>query len=254
MSDFFGDSFTEELKSFYLDSVSGEVQKFLEASDADTWEIFKAEIKPLLSGWAGDASANDFVYLSKWLTQLDQIFEEQIKSLENLKLVLKNLNEYLAKIKETLSDSEEWSKKFDLVGLDQSKKLFLHCSYNHQEFLISAPNVLEVLGKSTISPLPAQKSRILGMLAFRGDAIPIVVLDEVDKGAVETFRYFVICEIRQERFALPVSQADRLVEVTNKELQPVENSGHFQAEFVTHFTRYEDKNMYVFSLEKLVAA
>lgn len=257
MSDFFGDDFTVELKNFFLNSVHTELEKYLNAADVDTWEIFCDELKPMIESWISDSQSNEFIHFSSWLRQLKDHCVPENMDLESFKSALKLIQQYQAYLFKHKKDSPEIAHQLDILGIQNRAEIYLHCSIGDQEFLVPAGQVLQVLGETFVSELPLKKERLLGMLPFRGDAIPVLSLAVEDSRELERkAKFFIVCEQGASRFALPVSGADRLIEVSQKDKQKVNESaaGHLMAHFVTHYVRFEEKNMLVCSLEKMVAA
>ena len=79
MSDFFGDDFTAELKSYFLESLNKEADKFLDLIDDSNWQKIRSEFADHCLSWAADARTNEFTYLGQWLdvfNERSEIFNE----------------------------------------------------------------------------------------------------------------------------------------------------------------------------------
>lgn len=256
MSDFFGDDFTADLKRFFLKSLQDELEKIAGAADEDTWQIFRDELTEKYKDWIVDAKTNEFDFFAVWIEK----FAKHIESADNyldFAAAIDRAFSYSEELHDTLKDSEDLSKKFSLGNLNTQKQLYLHCEISEQSFLIPVTQVLEVLGNISITPFPMNKKGFAGMIPFRGDAIPVIRLQDHGlqvKDAEQSF-CFVVCEHEGAKLALAVHQADSLVEVGTDELQESRGTGGvIDVPFLTHFVIHDNKNMMLFALERMVAA
>lgn len=257
MSDFFGDDFTADLKRFFLKSLQDEFEMIAGAADEDTWQIFRDEAIEKHVDWIVDARTNEFVQFAAWLEKFIKHIgvSEKYSDFAN---AIDRAFSYTEYLHENLKDSEEVAKTFSLGNLASQKMLYLHCQISDQNFLVSVKNVLEVLGNISITPFPMSRKGFLGMIPFRGDAIPVINLADYGMNTQQSNAHvsYVVCEHEGARLALAVHHADRLIEVGSEELQEAEatGAGVISVPFLTHFLIKEDKNMMLFSLEKMVAA
>lgn len=256
MSDFFGDDFTADLKKFFLKSLLDELEQIASAADEDTWEIFRDEALVKCPDFISDSKANEFVNFSSWMEK----FVKHIASAKNFtefSAAIDRAFSYTENLHETLDDSIELTNKYSLGNLSIQKNLYLHCEVSEQNFLIPVNFVLEVLGNISVTPFPMKKNGFSGMVPYRGDATPVICLqdhglpDQDNSGNI----CYVVCEHEGEKLALAVHKADRLLEISSEDLQESPKSGGvINVPFLTHFVIHENKNMMLFALEKMVSA
>ncbi len=254
MSDFFGDDFTAELKEFFLNQFISDIAKYIDAIDEDSWFIFREEIREKSKDWIVDANTNEFTFFANWFSELVEA-NEKIESAVNFKSSLQQVESYLQKLLATKKDTAELPQQFAVVFDDNKSGLYLHCQIQGQEIVLPAMNVIEVVGSKSFAALPTPVEGLCGMMAYRGEAIPVFSMPEIGMKTESQKYYYVVCEVSKQLFALQTTHVDQLIEVNSRDLQSKESAASiFPADFISHFVRIDNKNMVVFDLNKLVAA
>lgn len=255
MSDFFGDEFTADLRAYFLEKLVLEIEDSIDLVDDVIWMRIRSETaKQATQVWAVDAKTNEFVYLAAWLEK----FEEEAKvfrSALEFKKYLEALREYVKALSVEKVDSLELATKFSSLGQSRRDSLFLHCRFGVQDFAIPLLNVVEISGNRPLFSLPEKKSGLLGVIPFRGDAVPVISF--VDHGFVPVSTdnlCYVICEFNSMRFSLQVTETEDLLKIDESELQSVEShSSIIQTSFVKQFYLKNAKSVMILDLIKLVA-
>lgn len=254
MSDFFGDDFTAELKEFFLNQFISDISKYVEAIDEDSWYIFREEISEKSKDWVIDANTNEFTFFAVWFSELVAT-NEKTESATAFKASLQQVELYLQKLLQTKKDTAEYPAQFAITIEDNKSGLYLHCQIQGQEIVLPAMNVIEVVGSKNFAKLPTPVEGLCGMMAYRGEAIPVFSMPEVGQKSELQKYYYVVCEVSKQLFALQTTHVDQLIEVSSRDLQSKESAASiFPADFISHFVRIDNKNMVVFDLNKLVAA
>jgi len=254
VSDFFGDDFTAELKSYFLDSFTKEVEKFLDLIDASTLRRVVGEIDQESQTWIADSETNEFKFLAQWLGDFKN-YLSQMEEPAQLTSALESLKAYLAALSVTKVDTAELLQSHTLQKNIGIKKQYLHCRSGSQEFVIPVMNVTEIISDRKVSPLPFPKKHLSGVIAYRGEAIPVFNLDHFGFEKVENVKtYFVICVLEGLSFALQVTQTDELMTLDGQDLQELgKGTSLLHVPFVSHFFTKDDRNIMILNLEKLVA-
>ncbi len=254
MSDIFGDDFTEELKKYYLSALATDVQKFIGLLDEATWKRIKSELQDAIPSWIVDARTNEFEHIADWMVRLLEYITNATSS-EAIISYLEVVMKYVQNLILTLKDSAEFPTIYNLNREMQGHSFYLHCKVFDQEFVIPIRNVVEVIPTLPVYSIPQRHVGILGVISFRGDAIP--VFNWWDFGFMENegkpFLY-VICEFEGTKFSLQVTEADDLVKVNDKDLQTIESTSIMQeVPFVKNFFIRESQSVMVLDIEMLVA-
>jgi|GEM_PF-1428339 Chemotaxis signal transduction protein len=253
MSDFFGDDFTAELKSYFIDSFTKEVEKFVDLLDESTFRRLVGEIDQETQTWIADSETNEFKFLSQWIVDFKKYLGEMAGP-PQLASSLESLKAYLTALSATKVDSQELFQTHTLQKNIGIKKQYLHCRSGSQEFVLPVMNVTEIISDRKVSPLPFPKNHLAGVIAYRGEAIPVFDLEHFGFQRVENIKtYFVICVLEGLSFALQVTQTEELMTLDGKDLQEVDGSKLLRAPFVSHFFAKDDRNIMILNLEKLVA-
>lgn len=255
MSDFFGDDFTVELKKYFLESLPPEIEKFQDLLDDVTFARVLPEVREQVAAWVVDAKTNEFVALGAWLDVFVARTAE-FKEFEDLLSALELFQSYIACLLEGQKDSEELASQFAFTAVGRKDSLYLHCKMGVQDFVIPIQSVIEISGPLALFPLPQKQEGLLGVVPFRGEALPVFDLSEYGFQKVTSdFFYYVICEFEDSRFAVQVSETDELISVNEKELQARDASSSLTtANFIQSFFIRDNKSLMVLDLEKLVAA
>ena len=136
--------------------------------------------------------------------------------------------------------------------------LFLICFIGKQEFILPVQAVIEVSSFKNSFPLPEPREGIEGLVNFRGEAIPIVNLNDHDfnlNSQTDPMRLLVVCEHNESRFALRISKTDEVIEVDTNTFQKCEDtlaSVHHQV--ITHFFIYKNRTVFNFDIKRLFVA
>lgn len=255
MSDFFDEDFTAELKSYYLQSLSTELNKFTDLLDSSTYKRVHAEIYEQCQTWIVDAKSNEFEYFSLWLQSLSEKMTA-VTTCEDLIQALNIAKRYVEKLTATKKDSADYITHFALTMESQAESLYLHCKVATQEFVISVKHVVEVVGSLPVYPLPEKHPNLLGVISFRGEAIPVFCLQNYGFQKIQTTDlFYVICDFEGTHFCLQVSETDELISVQSKDLQSIEpSSAIMSVPFVRNFFVRDQRSIMIVDIEKLVAA
>lgn len=253
--DFFGDDFTVELKKYFLESLPPEIEKFQDLLDDKTFKRVLPEVREQLTAWVVDAKTNEFLSLAKWLESFIERTQE-LKDFEDLLAALNLFQSYIAGLIEGQKDSDEYAAQFAFTAVGRQDSLYLHCKMGVQDFVIPIQSVIEISGPLPLFPLPEKQMGLLGIVPFRGEALPVFDLTEFGFQKIDCdFYYYVICEFENSRFAVQVSETDELLSVNDKELQARDVSTSLStANFIQSFFIRDQKSLMVLDLEKLVAA
>ncbi|MDG0816979.1 chemotaxis protein CheW [Bdellovibrio svalbardensis] len=255
MSDFFGDDFTAELKGYYLTSLNAELEKFADLLDDSTLKRVRAEIREQCQNWIVDAKSNEFEYLSAWFQGfLDKL--DVFATPEDLVQALRTAKKYVDNLQETKKDSPEYGVQFALTAELQGESLYLRCKVAGQEFVVPIKYVVEISGALPLYPLPEKREGLLGVIPFRGDALPVVSLQDYGFQKNEKTQFlYVICEFEGTRFSLQVAETDELMSVCDKDLQSIESSSVIiSVPFIRNFFIKDQRSVMVLDIERLVAA
>ncbi len=124
-----------------------------------------------------------------------------------------------------------------------------------QDFAIPLLNVVEVSTPIPLFPLPEKVPGLAGVIPFRGEAVPVINLqDHGFKISEQDETYYVICEHQGVRFSLQVTDTEDLLSLRASELQHLEEHGSImQTDFIRQFFIKNNKSIMVLDLEKLVA-
>ncbi|WP_413583447.1 chemotaxis protein CheW [Bdellovibrio sp. HCB288] len=255
MSDIFGDDFTWELKKYFLESTSKDVESFIDLLDDSTLAKVTLEIRESVDSWQIDAKTNEFAQLESWLVD----FKSKIDSLdtvEQLRTGLGLLLKYLTALLTEKKDSEELAARFPLVAQSNREALFLHCKTGTQEFVVPIGNVIEISGVLPVYILPDAQPGLAGLLPFRGDAIPVIDLNSYGFQSVDLSKcYYVICEHEGMRFSLKVTEADELISLKDRDMQNLsDHPTMLSVPFIKQFFVKDKHSVMVLDIEKLVAA
>lgn len=251
--DMLGD-FGAELKEHYLKSILEFIEKipvdvFKEKSNKKIIGIFE----DVINDWIADAQSNELIYFSNYLKQFKNIFLTT-KELEPSAKYIINIKAYVEKLISGQSDSIELSKSYEIIFEDA--KIYLQCILEEHEFAVPIRSVVEIVTEKIIYPLPDSRNELSGMINFRGEAIPILNLQEYgfNIGSQKRNSLHVICEQNGTRFGLQVSQTDEVISISEKQMQDVGNQAFIQGvNFIEKFYLKGEKTVLVFNLEKLVA-
>lgn len=254
MSDFFSDDFTAELKSYFLNSVISGVENFIDLVDAKIWKRIRNESAEQALAWSVDAKTNEFHFLAAWLEEFDSRTKDLAEPADLIK-ALQALKEYAAALLVEKTDTMDLARKFSQVAQNSHEVIFLHCKSGPQEFAVPLLSVIEISAHLPIFGMPEKKFGILGVVPFRGDALPVINLQDhgfKSVGAENVF--YLVCEHAQNRFCLQVTATEDLLNLKESDLQEVQETNILPANnLVTKFFIHESRSVMILDLEKLVA-
>ncbi len=103
--------------------------------------------------------------------------------------------------------------------------------------------------------MPDKKTGILGVIPFRGEAVPVVSFAELGFLDAESKNaFYVICEHQSVRFSLQVTATEDLVSLRESELLNAEGAETMiPASFVSRFFVKNNKSIMILDVEKMVA-
>jgi purine-binding chemotaxis protein CheW len=191
VSDFFGDDFTVELKKYFLESLPPEIEKFQDLLDDATFNRVLPEIREQISAWVVDAKTNEFLSLAKWLEAF-VVRTEELKEFEDLVIALGLFQSYISGLLEGQKDSEEYAAQFAFTSVGRKDAVYLHCKMGVQDFVIPIQSVIEISGPLLLFPLPEKQAGLLGVVPFRGEALPVFDLSEYVFKKFEFFFFFFV--------------------------------------------------------------
>jgi purine-binding chemotaxis protein CheW len=255
MSDFFGDDFTAELKTYFLDSLNKEVAKFLDLVDESTWRRLINELDQETQTWIADAITNEFTFLAGWIEEFKKSLPDLAAEAE-LQSALSSLKSYIDALLIQKADSAELAQSYSWQKSSSATKQFLHCRIGEQEFVLPVMNVVEIVsGDRKVSPIPVVKDQLAGVIPYRGEAIPVFDLTHFGFQDVHNLKtYFVICENAGAMFALQVTGTDELLTLEGHTFQDVDQGATLlRAPFISHFFVRDNRSIMILDLEKLVA-
>lgn len=147
----------------------------------------------------------------------------------------------------------------DPTDLSKStKNLYLICFIGNQEFILPVQSVIEVSSFKNSFPLPEPKSGIEGLVNFRGEAIPIVNLNDHDfmtMNSKDPLKLLVVCEFNESRFGIRITKTDEVVEIDSTTFQQCDdNFSQAQHPVVTHFFIHKNRTVFNFDITRLFAA
>ncbi|KYG67198.1 chemotaxis protein [Bdellovibrio bacteriovorus] len=254
MSDFFSDDFTAELKSYFLNSVISGTENFIDLVDAKIWKRIRNESAEQSLAWSVDAKTNEFHFLATWLEEFDARTKDLAEPADLIK-ALQALKEYASALLIEKTDSMDLARKFSEVAQNSHEVIFLHCKSGPQEFAVPLLNVIEISAHLPIFGMPEKKFGILGVVPFRGDALPVINLQDHGFKPVGTENvFYLVCEQSGNRFCLQVTGTEDLLNLKESDLQEVQETNILPANhLITKFFIHELRSIMILDLEKLVA-
>lgn len=253
MSDFFSDDFTAELKSYFLNSVISGSENFVDLVDAKIWKRIRNESAEQASAWSVDAKTNEFTFFATWLEDFDSRTKEIADPAELIK-ALQALKDYASALLVEKTDSAELARKFSQVAQNSHEVIFLHCKSGPQEFAVPLLNVIEISAHLPIYGLPEKKFGILGVVPYRGDALPVINLQDHGFRSLGSENiFYLVCEHLQNRFCLQVTAAEDLLNLKESDLQEVQEQNILPSNIIKKFFIHQTRSVMILDLEKLVA-
>lgn len=254
MSDFFGDDFTAELKSYFLNAVITGTENFIDLVDAKIWKRIRDEAAEQTQAWSVDAKTNEFLFFAVWLEEFNARTREFTESADLIK-ALHALREYASTLLIEKVDSQELVRKFLQVAQSSHEVMFLHCKSGSQEFAVPLLNVVEISAHLPLYNMPEKKPGILGIVPYRGDALPVVSLQEHGFRPLGNENFFyLVCEHSQNRFCIQVTATEDLLNLKESDLQEIEKQNILSTNLVKKFFIHQSRSVMVLDLEKLVAS
>ncbi|MGZ3769209.1 MAG: chemotaxis protein CheW [Bdellovibrio sp.] len=255
MSDIFTGDFTAELKNYFLNNLILILEDHFDLIDDKLWSRVRVETaKQAKEVWAVDAKSNEFLHLSVFLENFEPNSADCQNAVE-FKKYLQALKDYLKTLL-VESDSAELAAKFLALAESTREINFLLCRFGKQDFAIPLLNVIEITNDRPVHLLPEAQNGLLGVLAYRGEAIPVVDFKYYGLQSERSDRFcYIICETENTRFSLQISETEDVIKIPESELQNAEDQKFlFAVSFVKKFFIQNKKNVMVLELEKLVAS
>ncbi len=255
MDSLFDDDFTAELRSYFVTSFTGEVEKVFSVVTEANWKANRAEMLDKLPDWIRDAGLNEFQFLGQWLTKFKEILPP-MKKFEEYKAVMALLRGYLGEMQKTKKDSEKYLTQFSIDAHAGTTDLYLYCKVDQQEFVIPVDLVTEVISHRSITPFPEHKEGFKGLIAVRGEVVPVFDLQHYGFQSAQHGKalYYIVCEVKGVRFAFDVSETDQLLSLHSRVFQDAARGKNLiSAPFIKKFFIRNDSNVMLFDLEQLVS-
>tara|TARA_B100000749_G_scaffold280771_1_gene278553 strand:+ start:36684 stop:37697 length:1014 start_codon:yes stop_codon:yes gene_type:complete len=153
--------------------------------------------------------------------------------------------------------SQEATQEEETTPGKEEGKTFLIFQLRGNQFAIPIEFVVEVLKWRNVVPLPYKNPKALGLLNFYGEMLPVVELfnsAEVDVTDCEK-KYFVVTQVKGERFSFFVDKVDQVVTFDELEEQPVsEQSSLSHLKVIRSLFSYEEQLTMVVDLNRIGAA
>lgn len=214
-------------------------------ADIKSYALLLNENQDKFEFW--EARNNTFIYIASLFSSLKwtpETIEDQVDR-QSLQTLEENENHSVF----PMSNVSE-KKKIEDSWIDD---LYLICARGEHDLALSIDNVVEVIQKRKIIPLPESRSEIKGLFSLRGEVIPVISLDGFDDE--ENDKLVVICKKEKNKFAFLSSRADQVVKISKKDMQdPVHLSNVPQSEVIESFVLRESKILFICNLKAMVAA
>ncbi|HPI39404.1 MAG TPA: chemotaxis protein CheW [Pseudobdellovibrionaceae bacterium] len=213
------DEFTFEVKKFYIENALAHVEKFNLILKPTTWTQYKDQIDEFLKISAQDAQTNELKYISQWFEFGNHILSQN--NYESLMTFLGASAEYLKKLFERPSDSENLFLLFKTKLIKTNQELYLLCHSSNYLILIPSKQIVEILSYVELAPLPYPNKLILGLLSLRGEMISVLNPEFFGLNYLEPKdrKFLILFKIKNEWVTLPIESADRLLEVDKNKLK-----------------------------------
>lgn len=214
-------------------------------ADIKSYALLLNENQDKFEFW--EARNNTFIYIASLFSSLKwtpETIEDQVDR-QSLQTLEENENHSVF----PMSNVSE-KKKIEDSWIDD---LYLICARGEHDLALSIDNVVEVIQKRKIIPLPESRSEIKGLFSLRGEVIPVISLDGFDDE--ENDKLVVRCKKEKNKFAFLSSRADQVVKISKKDMQdPVHLSNVPQSEVIESFVLRESKILFICNLKAMVAA
>jgi purine-binding chemotaxis protein CheW len=139
------------------------------------------------------------------------------------------------------------------------KETYLTFRLGHDLFAVGVANVLEVLEKQPITPVPRAPGHILGIINFRGNILPVVnthhkfnLVDEADQAN----NILIVFEIGNGEKAFSVAATANavkdVIEISPDEIKPIPDMGmSYDIQFIRGSIRREENFILILDTEKV---
>lgn len=244
------DEFTLEMRTHYLETTLQTLHRCKEAGD------FQKALLEVIPDWMIEAGSNQMPELVKGFQSLRELCTQKIFSKEVFSGIAESLEKYLTELK-SQEDSASLAANFHacLQRLDEPEVgLFLQCLCFEHRFVVPVKNVIEISGGKHLSPLPFPQKKFKGLIAFRGQAIPVMALENfgfLSNGGALLKSFYVICNFDSNIFALEVHSTEDVIEISSKEFQNADTS-ILSSPAVRAFTIRKESPLMLLDLEMLV--
>lgn len=251
------DEFTLEMRLHYIDT---------SLADLDRVKNFGndlQELKPILESWIPEARSNQMEHFIKLLEYLrGAIASGGLPNGEGREgVVIQTLGEYFEVLK-SQADSQDLHDRFLALfqeGVEGGSQLYLQCESFGHHFVVPVKSVVEISNQKKIYSLPRKRKGLLGLVAFRGQGIPVVDLGSFgfatgmggNESGERAKSFFVICQYQTEIFALEVQHTEEVLTLRPDEFQKSTGAATWSP-VVEKFVVYGDRTLMLIDLEKLV--
>lgn len=139
------------------------------------------------------------------------------------------------------------------------KETYLTFKLGQEFFAVSVVNVLEVLEKQQITPVPCAPEHILGIINFRGSILPVVDTRlKFNLSGLETNlnNILIVFELESVENSFSIAAtADAVkdvIEISQDEIQPIPEMGlRYDAQFIRGVVRREESFILLLETEKV---
>jgi purine-binding chemotaxis protein CheW len=234
------DEFSMEMRQHYIATTCESLLRFKSETE------FSADLNESLAGWISEAASNSMNFFAKLLVDVKEARVLPVEALISYLEVLK-----------TQEDSQEFYLKFSAAlskATESEVQLYLQCLSGQHYFLVPVLSVVEIIGNKSVFPLPMHQRGIKGLMTYRGQAIPVMDLNEFGFHASELKAektFYVVCEMEEGLFSIEVNKTDEVLEFSSSQFQ---TSGEtpISSPVVDRFIVRENKTWMLLDIKKLV--
>ncbi len=194
-----------------------------------------------------EARNNSFVYIASLFSSLKWT-SETLNDRDEHQLVTENNPDENQTLFEILENKEKKINEDSWID-----DLYLICARGQHDLALSIDNVVEVIQKRKIIPLPESRSDIMGLFSLRGEVIPVVSLEGFNED--DDDKLVVVCKKEKSKFAFLSSRAEQVVKISKNEMQdPVQLATYPQSNVIESYVLRENKILFICNLKAMVAA
>lgn len=254
MSDFLNDDFTEELKIYFVDSVKTRLQNFLEIYENKD-QSFLQILKDELSAWAIDAETNELIFFGKWLRssiEKESFFDSE----KSLRKYLEVTSEYAARLGLNIKSDEIIYKDLNERFAETLEEQYLVFEIQESLYALPLKVIREITSFKKLNALIDKTEKVLGYMSFRGEALPVMDLSFAGiSSSMQACQVGIICSIKDNQFVICAKNTKELLSVSESQLRKISNFDSDESStFVSSVLLYEENNVLILDVEKMVAA